>query len=264
MTQPLPDGWPTVTEEVLRHATMRATAAFADEAQVVHRFRRYYDPNGNYAGATFLDLNPNPPASIEPSDLLAVATLSVTVHPLAIRRLTGHGPEGNEIRKLLASDELDPSIDLLTASRDTLAAMERLYLAVKAALAPAGTRTSNAWVTASKICARKRPELFPVRDRLVQWWLGTDKLASYATDWQVFRELRDNAGLMQSVDLVLDQLQGAGGGASEVVLDDPMYRLRHLDVGLWMHAVDASPGRADLAPEDGGIETDTGTDYRDE
>jgi hypothetical protein len=45
--------------------------------------------------------------------------------------------------------------------------MAELYESVARCLRRAGAQRSNAWVTASKICARKRPNLFPVRDNVV-------------------------------------------------------------------------------------------------
>ena len=45
--------------------------------------------------------------------------------------------------------------------------MEQLYEAIKQALSANTLKNPNAWVTASKLCARKRPDLFPVRDKEV-------------------------------------------------------------------------------------------------
>jgi len=81
---------------------------------------------------------------------------------------------------------LDPSVDLLTATTPTVAAMGALYEAVKAALAPAHAQRSDRWVTASKLCARKRPHLFPVRNTKVSKLLDTRQFESYSIDWQVY------------------------------------------------------------------------------
>lgn len=146
---------------------------------------RYYTVESNYAGATFTGLRPNDPDCIDPVDLLAVTTLSVQIPPLAIRRFTS--PETSaELSGLLG--QLDPGLRLQDPeARDAAPVMGQFYELVKATLRRAGVQSSNPWVTASKICARKRPNLFPVRDSVVVKLLGLK--GNYPDDWPVFAAL---------------------------------------------------------------------------
>ena len=68
-----------------------------------------------------------------------------------------------------------------------LLAMAELHHALKRALSPPEVTKPNPWVTDSKLCARKRPDLFPVRDSVVCAYLGLiDPKGNYEVDWQVF------------------------------------------------------------------------------
>jgi hypothetical protein len=51
--------------------------------------------------------------------------------------------------------------------------MEAVYSPVKQALGNPEVKRTNPWVTASKLCARKRPHLFPVREKVVCTLLST-------------------------------------------------------------------------------------------
>src|SRR4051812_29206016 len=86
----------------------------------------------------------------------------------------------------------------------------------------------NAWVTASKLCARKRPRLFPVRDRVVtvnRLKLGHDALL----DWAAYRQIMTNAEVQQALAALVAQ---AGEGSEAVQILDPP--LKVLDAALWM------------------------------
>ena len=69
-----------------------------------------------------------------------------------------------------------PDCDLANAGIRALTAMQQHYEAVKQALSADTVKNPNAWVTASKLCARKRPDLFPVRDKEVCDYLGLTQL----------------------------------------------------------------------------------------
>ncbi|WP_353962151.1 DUF6308 family protein [Micromonospora sp. NBC_00362] len=56
-------------------------------ALVRHLLSRYYDPTGNFAGATYRTVLPNEPGQITAADLFAVTLLSVRLRPAAARRL---------------------------------------------------------------------------------------------------------------------------------------------------------------------------------
>ena len=203
-------------------------ASAAAWAAVSHRraaelLQLYYDPAGDYAGSTFLDLQPNNPQDLTATDLYALSLLDVRATPLAGRRLLEDGEPRTRVLRALADADLPASANLRRAGPATFYAAESLYLAVRDAL---GRRP---WVTASKLCARKRPHFFPVRDSVVtERLLGLGK--SYLIDWQVYRHLLSDHELMAAVETkaaqaaqLLDQPDGLG---------DPPLRL--LDALLWM------------------------------
>lgn len=183
----------------------------------------------NYAGATFLSLGQNDPKIIGFDDLLAVTTLSVRVPVAAIRRFVGES-EGDEIDVLLA--KVDPGLRLEdVADTEVTDEMAAFYEAVKTALRRSGSSTSGAWVTASKICARKRPHLFPVRDSVLRDVLGLQ--GDYNADWPVFAAVVRDAEVHSHLERLVREVASEEG----VDVGDPTHLLRHLDVVLWMHGV---------------------------
>lgn len=129
---------------------------------------------------------------------------------------------------MLVESRLPTSARLEHSDVAILAVMAEFYESVKAALG------KDPWVTASKLCARKRPDLFPVRDTLVRDLLGLTAERNYQVDWQVFRELmRDGAVSNRLADCVTKATDSKG--AHGPVRVDP-HPLRWLDVVLWMHA----------------------------
>ena len=156
----LPAGWTRLDDAVMERARHRSREALQDEGLAVSRLSAYYRREGNYAGATFGELSPNHPYAFSATDLLAVTMLSVEIPQVAVRRIAEPGPTAAQLSRLLSDDALAIDLNLLVAGRETLSKMGELYEAVKAALAPVGVRTSDRWVTAAKICARKRPDLF--------------------------------------------------------------------------------------------------------
>ena len=94
------------------------------------------------------------------------------------------------------------------------------------------TESSDLWVTASKICARKRPRQFPVRDCVVRGLLGLTQYDSYKIDWQVFRTLIGDRGIVVACDTAIAAAHEAADGRR---LDVDRDRLRVLDTALWMY-----------------------------
>lgn len=207
--------------ENAREVTMGAL----DPAVAVDRLRNYYDLAGGYAGRTFLDAGGAEPNQFAAADLFAVSLLQVTIHPRAARVFLDDGPAHDQIIRSLA--KVPTEVDLARARPETYIAMAELYRRVKETLG------KDPWVTASKLCSRKRPRLFPVRDKRVRILLDVYRLRDYSIDWQVF------SGLMATPE-VGDALSVAAADAADVTgrrrvsLDE--YPLRHLDVLLWMHA----------------------------
>lgn len=100
-----------------------------------------------------------------------------------------------------------------------------------------GTTDSNHWVFAAKLCARKRPNLFPVRDSQVCGYLsgwkalgaGTGRLGRFSNDIQVFAYLMTH----DLIEGKLAQLREAAAKARLRIDEEP---LRLLDALLWTKA----------------------------
>jgi len=198
---------------------------------VQDRLARFYDTDGDYAGASFAQLGPIDPMDITPADLLATTLLSVRIRPSATRRmLDGGSTRDTLLRKL--SDL--PDCDLANAGSPALTAMKGLYEAVKQALSADTVRNPNAWVTASKLCARKRPDLFPVRDTKVCDYLGLTRWRNYQVDWQVFRSLTGDPDIIAAIDVMSKATAEAAAGRR---LQMDQSRLRLLDAAIWTYAM---------------------------
>jgi hypothetical protein len=100
-------------------------------------------------------------------------------------------------------------------------------------------RQSNHWVFAAKLCARKRPALFPVRDNVVCRYLsGWQNLAGssehatqgrlgwFSSDIQVFANIASDEFLRRSLLSIQDQ-------ATKRDIRVDTLPLRLLDVLLW-------------------------------
>lgn len=218
--------FPTVSVDAIDFAKRQCLLVLKDD-RTPERVRQYYDAKTNYAGATFAGLEPNASDEITATDLLAVTTLSVDIPVLAVRRILENEAIQNELREKLESL---PSCSLENTVERDFPAMEEFYDLVKSLLVKADTKSSNAWVTASKITARKRPTLFPVRDNVVCKLLGINRLGDRAKDWVVFRELMRDEEIRAVLSSTVSK--------AEAVKDERVVRfdvepLRQLDVALW-------------------------------
>jgi hypothetical protein len=194
------------------------------------RLTWFYDTNGNYAGASFAELRPIDPWDLTATDLHATMLLSVRIGPRATRRIVG---EGATRAGLLCRLRQVPELDLAAAGRSELSTMADLYEAVKQALSADGVRRPNAWVTASKLCARKRPGLFPVRDKKVCDYLGLSPLADYQVDWQVFQSLVADPDIIAAVGTLTDATVACAPERNLRIDSSP---LRLLDAAIWTYA----------------------------
>ncbi|WP_222126301.1 DUF6308 family protein, partial [Rothia kristinae] len=174
---------------------------------------------------------------ITPADLHAISLMSVTIEPRSTRRLLS-GPERKEVLHELKQL---PDVDLLVADDAALEAMYRLHLVVKRVLGDPNAKSSNRWVSASKLCARKRRDLFPVRDREVCTLLGLLRLADARVDWVVFQALIQDTGVQRAIAALPKAAQKAARGR-ELVLDSSHLRL--LDAALWTYAKKRVPEAA--------------------
>ncbi len=174
------------------------------------------------------DLEPNPPHEITATDLFAITLLSIDPpKPLVVRNITTRGREPHDTLATMLT-RLDVDAALATADTATLDLMAAFYLKVKATLG------GNPWVTASKLCARKRPNLFSVRDNLVLTLLGLlpgPATSGYAVNWAVYRRLILDPEITQGIT---SAVHTATTYARNISIET--YPLRQLDVVLWMHA----------------------------
>ena len=222
---------PAVDQAVLEQARENALRALKDP-HTPKRLSEFYDPESNYAGATFTQLAPRDDSRITATDLLATGTLSVTIPPRAIRRFLESKQLAQELSRLLSGL---PQVKLEETNEQDFARMCEFYDLVKDSLARGGTKTSNPWVTASKISARKRPDLFPVRDRVVCGFLGIHKLGDRAADWWVFRELMNDDSITEELAKLPESVTKAAPDIELIMESEP---LRLLDAVLWRFAGD--------------------------
>lgn len=218
---------PIVSAEMLSFALNRAREALRGE-DAVDRVARYYGIDSNFAGSLFLGIPDPDPSAITAADLFAASSLSIDIPARAARRLLLEpGGAGDVTKALLAL----PSITLTETGDEDLRLMEVFYTAVKTSLTRANAKKeSEAWVTASKIVARKRPNLFPVRDTLVTIYLGTRTTKDYFTDWIVFRHLMNDVGVQEELERISSALNDLPEPESYLTEES---RLRLLDVALW-------------------------------
>lgn len=238
----VPAEWTELTDALRDQVKTRALEALTIQGPRAAQARlvEFYDVDGEYAGESFASLQPIEPDTITATDLHATQLLSVRIGAGVTRRLLDDGPSRTEV--LTALRAVDDS-DLLVAGPETLLAMETFYLAVKTKMSSPDTKNPNPWVTTSKLCARKRPELFPVRDRVVCGYLGlSGRHHDYRVDWQAFRFLIGDRDVIAAIDALRDAVTAAAG-PRRVRLD--LARLRLLDAALWTYAVWHVPGSKD-------------------
>jgi hypothetical protein len=228
----IPEGWEALTEQAYEAARVATMEALHHDT-AVDRHARYYAREGDFAGTTFLTIGPCDPYRFTSGDLLALTLLQVQVSPAVVRRLTEPSRTGERLMAMLQGQHLTVNADLTLADEATMQAMADFHVAVKPALSAGEAASANPWVTASKLTARKRPDLFPVRDSVVCELLGlSGRKQNYEVDWQVYRRLLQDDVIRNRLDQVVDDAAAREG----VDVGSPMRRLRHLDVVLWMHA----------------------------
>jgi hypothetical protein len=228
----VPSGWEQPQAEVLTRAKGKSLEAL--RCGGLHpappRLARFYDEKTDYAGASFAQLPLIDPMAFTVSDVLATTLLSVRIGARAVRAILYDGPARVALLGKLAAV---PDKGLSSAGAADLFAMAELYEEVKRTLSAETVRNPNAWVTASKLCARKRPGLFPVRDRVVCDYLNLSNFSNYQTDWQVFRALIGDRDIIEAIDTAANATTMAASGR-QLKMDDS--RLRLLDAALWTYA----------------------------
>lgn len=217
-----------VPETVICYARERALDALTNDAS--ERVVKYYSIDSDYAGALFLGLEPNDPDRFTATDLFAVSTLRVSIPARGARRFLVEQAEQERIAEAMRSLPVGP---LECVEDYGLGAMCRFHQMLKEALHPHEAETSNRWVTASKLAARKRPDLFPVRDSLVSSFLGLEKLKTVEQEYVVFRDLMSRPDIGQRLDVLQGELEKRSV-EDQLILESS--RLRLLDVALWTRA----------------------------
>lgn len=222
------NGFPDVTEEFLSRGLTQTLKALTDEG-TPERMVKHYDPKSINTGHSFLSLEPQDPDGFTPADFLAVIMLEVPVPTNdIIRRFTDDGPYRDELH---AKIRALPNVRLSEVTEDHLESMEEFYVAIKNGLSV--TDKSDRWVTASKLAARKRPDLFPLRDSVVCAYLDRRKRRDYIADWFLFRHIMRDKQVQELLAALPDKIHEKSVG-KEVVLDTEPLRL--LDVALWTYA----------------------------
>lgn len=209
---------------------LERTLGVLEDHRTSEKVASYYSIDSNYAGALFLGIPDPDPTALTVADLFAVSTLSIRIPARAARRLLLEPQGADDVNEALRAL---PDKSLVETDDSDLEQMAKFYTEVKASLTRAGaSRTSGAWVTASKIVARKRPPLFPVRDAQVTALLGTRKRADYFTDWIVYRHLMRDEAVASNLWRLREALEGLATSGELLSESEP---LRLLDVALWMH-----------------------------
>jgi len=232
MREDVPEGWPRDACQVAEDVKGKVLEALRSDgaSPAPGRLVGFYDCDGNYAGASFAGLQPADLSDFTASDLLATMLLSVRIMPGATRRILLQGPVRT---RLLSKLRAVPNIELSAAGNRDLQAMACLYEEVKQSLSAPATLVKNSWVTASKLCARKRPDLFPVRDTIVCDYLDLTSFENYQMDWLVFRCLMRDQEIIWAIDAIANAL---GDYAATRNLHIDKSRLRLLDAALWTYA----------------------------
>ncbi|TFV64617.1 UNVERIFIED_ORG: hypothetical protein E4P37_12640 [Bacillus sp. AZ43] len=228
----VPDDWPRPAPSEIAYARQVTLEALSDDTNrpATERLARHYDPTGRGAGTTFLELPPVDAATVTAADLHALAVLNAPVAALVTRRLLTDAAIRGDIEHALAAVPTD--VDLAAADRNTFTVMETLAQAIHAGCCDPRVANPNPWVTSAKLCSRKRPRLFPVRDRVVCEGLGlygtpVRRTGTRRVDWQVFASLMGDPDIAQRLDHLTKQVETSHGVRCDAV------PLRMLDVALW-------------------------------
>ena len=204
--------YPEIAEEVLTTRIVKLLSRrFTKE--LVHR---YFNPLGNepFSGNLFHTLGENNGDRFECDDLLSLNLLDVPVTANQILRLTSGDFDG-----LLQN--IDRNADITELDRGPYEHAMKLWVALDDVYGFGPTRVS-------KLMARKRPNLLPIRDAIVN-----EQLQINGYSWW-----KSLAGTMRQKS-VKDLLKDLAPTES----DEAPTQLRVLDVAIWMHGSRSKPTR---------------------
>lgn len=214
-----PADWPCPDQLIVAGARARVEDVLEDSPATVRDLKMFYDPRGNYAGPVFDDRTGSDPNEVGDADLLAVTAMDVQAGPRAIGKFRR---TGNPRTDLLAALIITDDVPLWDASAAQMESAASLYRLVKEILSP-----TNMWVTTGKLCARKRPQLIPVRDRVIVAGLGLIARTFYE-DWLVIGSVLET----EEIRLELRRCAVEASAPDNMVGSVPETRL--LDAVLWM------------------------------
>jgi hypothetical protein len=187
--------------------------------QAISKLLTFYDPAGRYAGLTFLDLQPVRHDAIGASDFMAPSLMSAPLTPKQVRALIAASPQ---IRKALRA--VPETADLAIATEQLLAGPAwQLHDVVRKALNTGEGRKTKAPLKTDKLCARKRPGLFPVRDSRI-----TAKTKVGHRGWLTFQALLQDPAIVAALQRARLTASQTNIGVAHLPL------LRVLDTILWM------------------------------
>jgi Family of unknown function (DUF6308) len=157
-------------------AQARTATLDALTGDAASRIAAYYDPNGYYAGDSFLTIDPNVPTKVTAADLFAVTLLNADIGAHAARRVLADAHLVADLQAVPTDVHLEDADDgVLDAAGRFYERLRQLFVDLRAA-------RSGPWVAPAKLTARKRPRLVPVRDGLVRGFLGMQRPYSYRRD----------------------------------------------------------------------------------
>jgi hypothetical protein len=201
----------------------------ADDTMAIGQLRRYYGPawtdrRKSWTGSEFDSWGRGPsgqdpsPNRFTPDDVIAVSFLSVRMHPRAVHSLLDEKAE--IFAKLLARTPLN--CDLCDASVDDLGPDGPGWQLWAEVFALEGVR----YTIASKLCARKRPRLIPIWDRVIGEVTGLKG----SDQWKPLRAALTTDG--GALNRRLSELPRAAG------LSEYLSPLRVFDVIAWLDGKD--------------------------
>lgn len=183
----------------------------------VTRLLDFYDPKGGYAGLSFLDAFPTGRSSIGAGDLLAPGLMSAPLTAKQVRAVETVLPQ---VRAALR--RVPANADLANISITELEGPAgQLWHTLRDALDTEEGSKTKARLKADKLCARKRPGLFPISDERV-----TGVVRSRA--WLTFRHLMSDGGIVAALTLARTRAAQTNAPIGGLPL------LRVLDTILWM------------------------------
>ncbi len=196
--------------DVISSGVGRVQQALDMPKELAAAVRIFYDDDSSFAGSTFLGIESDPNC-IEAEDLLAVTLMGEMFPAKAVRQLL-FGAERDIASKLLAeikNDALwDVDIDALHSPGNPVFDLWQLLDDLPYVGA---TR-------ASKLMARKRPELIPIYDRIIG-----ERIAGPAEYWYVFHAFLTHEQHRRTVE----DLRSTAGLEGVALL-------RVLDTAIWM------------------------------